>query len=82
VTLRTTSRVAGQEAKSFTRHRSLVARCTTVVDALGNLLRDEGLCTEHPPVHAASLVLRHSDGADEASKSDEDATLGGVSFSP
>jgi hypothetical protein len=34
VTLRTTSRVAGQEAKSFTRHRSLVARCTTVVDAL------------------------------------------------
>jgi transposase InsO family protein len=66
VTLRTTSRVAGQEAKSFTRHRSLVPRCTTVVDALSNLLRDEGLCTEHPPVDAASLVLRHSDGADEA----------------
>ena len=43
VTLRTTERVAGQPSQDMLVHRTRVARCTTVVDVLEKLLRQNGL---------------------------------------
>lgn len=60
VVLRTTAQVAGQAPKQFKRHPSLVARCTTVVDALERLLKQEGLSTEHGELAADELARRHA----------------------
>ena len=59
VTLRTTERVAGQTARTWSVHGSRVARATTVVDVLEDLLKASGMPSGNTGVEAAQVASFH-----------------------
>ena len=61
VSLRTTERVAGQEALTWSAHTSRVARATTVVDVLEDLLKHAGMPSGNTGVGAACVAAFHVD---------------------
>lgn len=64
VNLQTTGRVEGQEPRAFKVHRDQVARCTTVVDVLEDLLREAGLSAERlTPPAPHRLAVWHTDAS-------------------
>ena len=60
VTLRSTAQVSGQAPKWFEVHRSRVARCYTVVDAMEQLLKGEGMFQTAVVDNLDDLVAWHA----------------------